>query len=61
LNEWVKLMLEEVRRKAREREEALQEHKRRQPGAQAGTQSGASGETPEDAAHPRPADRTGRD
>jgi hypothetical protein len=52
LNEWVKLMLEEVRRKAREREEALQEHRRRE--------SGTPQDTPGQAGRPRP-DRAGRD
>ena len=35
LNEWLTLMLDEIRRKAREREEALQERARRQPGGHA--------------------------
>jgi molybdenum-dependent DNA-binding transcriptional regulator ModE len=30
LNEWLKLMLEEIRRKEREQEEAAREHERRQ-------------------------------
>jgi hypothetical protein len=47
LNEWLKLMLEEIRRKEREREEAAREHERRQADA-----SRASGST-------RPADSPG--
>lgn len=35
LNEWLTLMLEEIHRKAREREEALAERARRQPGSKA--------------------------
>ena len=35
VNEWLTLMLEEIRRKAREREEALEERARRQPGGHA--------------------------
>lgn len=35
LNEWLKLMLEEIHRKQREREEAEREHERRQGGAAA--------------------------
>ncbi|MFU8821571.1 MAG: hypothetical protein ACNA8G_08425 [Gammaproteobacteria bacterium] len=30
MNDWLKLMLEEIRRKAREREEAEREHARRE-------------------------------
>lgn len=33
MNEWLKLMLEEIRRKQREREETAREHQRRVPGA----------------------------
>jgi hypothetical protein len=44
LNEWLKLMLEEIRRKDREREEAVRERERRRTGT-----SGA-------AEPPRPAD-----
>jgi hypothetical protein len=33
LNEWLKLMLEEIRRKEREREDAAREHERRQADA----------------------------
>lgn len=32
MNEWLKLMLEEIRRKEREREDALRERQRRGPG-----------------------------
>jgi hypothetical protein len=48
LNDWLKLMLEEIRRKEREREEALREHERRQPGARPAEGAGR-------AAKPRPA------
>jgi hypothetical protein len=33
LNEWLSLMLDEIRRKQREREEAARERERREPGA----------------------------
>jgi hypothetical protein len=52
LNEWLKLMLEEIRRKQREREEVLRERERRA--------SGKSGNTP-GTAPSGPADPPGTD
>lgn len=58
LNEWLTLMLEEIRRKAREREEALAERARRQPGSQA--PAGTSKPRESGSASPQP-DTSGRD
>jgi hypothetical protein len=46
LNEWLKLMLEEIRRKQREHEEAAREHQRRLPGAGAESPGGKGGARP---------------
>lgn len=40
MNEWLKLMLEEIRRKQREREEASREHLRRVSGSGAASPPG---------------------
>jgi hypothetical protein len=50
VNEWLKLMLEEIRRKQREREEASREHQRRGSGAETASPPGV-----------RPPDTGGRD
>lgn len=44
VNEWLMLMLEEIRRKTREREEALEERARRQPGGHAPAGAGEARE-----------------
>jgi hypothetical protein len=51
LNEWLKLMLDEIRRKQREREEARSERERRGPDRSGGPRG--------DAEPPRPADPSG--
>jgi len=53
LNEWLKLMLEEIRRKQREREEILRERARRESARRDGAKSVAPVTRPADPAGPR--------